>query len=52
MKKDLLDIVIGELLAVPPLIRREINRKVLRAAFAKVGEDISIPHATVWLLLL
>lgn len=51
MKKDMLDIVIGELLAVPPLIRRGINRKVVRAAFAKIGEDISIPHFEIMRLL-
>jgi len=51
MKKDMLDIVIGDLLAVPPLIRRGINRKVVRAAFAKVGEDISIPHFEIMRLL-
>jgi len=51
MKKDLLDIVIGDLLAVPPLIRRGINRKVIKAAFAKVGEDISVPHFEIMRLL-
>ena len=38
-------------MAVPPLIRRGINRKVLRVAFAKVGEDISIPHFEIMVLL-
>jgi DNA-binding MarR family transcriptional regulator len=51
MKKDMLDIVIGELLAVPPMIRRGINHKVIRAAFAKVGEDISVPHFEIMKLL-
>ena len=51
MKKDMLDIVIGELLGVPPMIRRGINRKVIRAAFAKVGEDISVPHFEIMRLL-
>ena len=51
MKKDMLDIVIGELLAVPPMIHRGINRKVIRAAFAKVGEDISVPHFEIMRLL-
>lgn len=51
MKKDMLDIVIGELLAVPPMIHRGINRKVIRAAFAKVGEDISVPHFEIMKLL-
>ena len=47
----MLDIAIGELLAVPPMIRRGINRKVIRAAFAKVGEDISVPHFEIMKLL-
>ena len=51
MKKDLLDIVIDDLLAVPPLIRRGINRKMVRAAFAKIGEDISVPHFEIMRLL-
>lgn len=51
MKKDMLDIVIGELLAVPPLIRRGINRKMMKAAFAKVGEDISVPHFEIMMRL-
>jgi DNA-binding MarR family transcriptional regulator len=51
MKKDMLDIAIGELLAVPPMIRRGINRKVIRAAYAKVGEDISVPHFEIMKLI-
>ena len=51
MKKDMLDIVIADLLMVRPLIRRGINRKMVRAAFAKVGEDITVPHFEIMMRL-
>lgn len=44
MNKKILNSVVGDLLAIPPLIRRGINRKVVKAAFDKVGEGIGVPH--------
>ena len=44
MKNNILDNVVGDLLSIPPLIRRGINRKVVKAAFDEVGEGIGVPH--------
>ena len=51
MKNNILDNVVGDLLSIPPLIRRGINRKVVRAAFDKVGEGISVPHFEIMMVL-
>jgi MarR family 2-MHQ and catechol resistance regulon transcriptional repressor len=51
MKKNILDSVVRELLAIPPLVRRGINRKVVRAAFNQVGKGISVPHFEIMKVL-
>jgi DNA-binding MarR family transcriptional regulator len=51
MKKEILDNVVGDILSLPPLIRRGINRKVIKAAFDKVGEGISVPHFEIMMVL-
>ena len=51
MKHKILDSVVGDLLSIPPLIRRGINRKVVKAAFDKIGEDISVPHFEIMMVL-
>ena len=44
MGKNVLDSVVRDLLSIPPLIRRSIQRKVFKSAFARIEEDISLPH--------
>lgn len=51
MKNKILNSVAGDLLSIPPLIRRGINRKVVKAAFVKVGEGISVPHFEIMMTL-
>ncbi|HEY96872.1 MAG TPA: MarR family transcriptional regulator [Dehalococcoidia bacterium] len=51
MNKKLLNSVAEDLLAIPPLIRRGINRKVVKAAFDKVGEGIGVPHFEIMMVL-
>jgi len=51
MKNNVLDNVVGDLLSIPPLIRRGINRKVVKAAFDEVGEGIGVPHFEIMMVL-
>ena len=51
MRKKDLDEVIGDLLSLTPLIRRSIHRKLLKAAFTKVEEDVSMPHLEIMKIL-
>ncbi len=51
MKNNILDSVVGDLLSIPFLIRRGINRKVVKAAFDKVGEGIGVPHFEIMMVL-
>ena len=44
MKSNVLEIVVEELLSIPPLIRRSIQRKMFKSVFAQIEEDISLPH--------
>ena len=44
MGNDFRDDVVEDLLSIPPLIRRRTHRKVLKTAFARIAEDISLPH--------
>ena len=43
--------MVGDLLSIPPLIRRGINRKVVKAAFDEVGEGIGVPHFEIMMVL-
>jgi DNA-binding MarR family transcriptional regulator len=47
MKIDILDSVVNDLLSITPLVRRNIQRKIVRTAFAKIEEDITLPHLEV-----
>ena len=51
MKNNILDNVVGDLLSIPPLIRRGINRKVVKAAFDEVGDGIGVPHFEIMMVL-
>ena len=51
MRKKVLDEVVNDLLSIPPLIRRSVNRKVLKTAFTQIGEGISVPHMEIMLIL-
>lgn len=51
MKKRILDSVVNDLLSITPLIRRNIQRKIVRTAFAQIEEDISLPHLEVLVTL-
>jgi DNA-binding MarR family transcriptional regulator len=44
MRSHILDNVVKDLLSIPPLIRRSIQRKVFKTAFARIEGDISLPH--------
>ncbi len=39
-----MDGVVRDFLSIPPLIRRSINKKVLKSAFAQTEEAISLPQ--------
>lgn len=47
MKKNIIDGVVKDLLSITPLIRRSIQRKVVRTAFSQVEEDITLPHLEI-----
>jgi MarR family 2-MHQ and catechol resistance regulon transcriptional repressor len=47
VKKSVIDSVVDDLLSIAPLIRRSIQRKVVRTAFAQTEEDISLPHLEI-----
>ncbi|HUT68902.1 MAG TPA: MarR family transcriptional regulator [Dehalococcoidales bacterium] len=47
MRKSILDSVVEDLLSIAPLIRRGIQRKVVRTAFAQIEEDITLPHLEI-----
>ena len=51
MRKQKLDEVIGDLLSLTPLIRRSIHRKLLKAAFTKIEEDVGQPHLEIMKIL-
>jgi len=51
MKRSVLDSVVKDLLSITPLIRRSIQRKVVRAAFAQIEEDITLPHLEIMKIL-
>ena len=47
MNKNMLDSVVNDLLSITPLVRRSIQRKVVRTAFAQIEEDITLPHLEI-----
>ena len=51
MRKKDLDEVIGDLLSITPRVRRSIHRKLLKAAFDKVEEDVGMPHLEIMKIL-
>ena len=52
MKPDVLDSVVSDLLSITPLIRRNIQRKLVRTAFAGIEEHITLPHLEIMLTLM
>ena len=46
MKKVMNDVV-KDLLSLTPLIRRSIQRKLVRTAFSQIEEDITLPHLEI-----
>jgi len=44
MRNTSRDSVIHDFLSIPSLMRRTINKKVLKCAFENIKEDISLPH--------
>lgn len=51
MKDEILDSVVDDLLSITPLVRRNMQRKLVRTAFASIEHHISLPHLEVMLLL-
>jgi DNA-binding MarR family transcriptional regulator len=50
MGQSILDSVVRDLLSIPPLMRRNIQRKVVRTAFSQI-EDLLLPHFEImWTL--
>jgi DNA-binding MarR family transcriptional regulator len=46
-RKNILDSVIQDLLSITPLVRRSIQRKLVRTAFAQIEADLSLPHLEI-----
>jgi DNA-binding MarR family transcriptional regulator len=51
MKEEILGSVVGDVLSITPLVRRSIQRKLVRTAFASIEHKISLPHVEIMLLL-
>jgi MarR family transcriptional regulator, organic hydroperoxide resistance regulator len=51
MKNEVLDSVVGELLSITPLVRRNIQRKLVRTAFAQIEHNITLPHLEIMMSL-
>jgi DNA-binding MarR family transcriptional regulator len=47
MKKSILDNIVNDLLSITPLIRRSIQRKLVRTAFARIEGDLTLPHLEI-----
>ena len=47
MRKVILDDIVNDLLSITPLIRRTIQRKLVRTAFAQIEADMSLPHIEI-----
>lgn len=52
MRTEILDKVIGDILSITPLVRRDIQRKVVKSAFSHIEHDISLPHLEIMKVLL
>jgi MarR family 2-MHQ and catechol resistance regulon transcriptional repressor len=46
-KEAILDSVVKDLLAITPLIRRNLQRKLMRTAFAQIEADLTLPHLEI-----
>jgi len=46
-RNSILDSVVKDLLSITPLIRRSIQRKLVRTAFAQIESDLSLPHLEI-----
>jgi MarR family 2-MHQ and catechol resistance regulon transcriptional repressor len=51
MQKDILERVAVDLLSIPPLLFREIRRKLIKAALANIDVDITPLHFEIMTLL-
>jgi DNA-binding MarR family transcriptional regulator len=47
MKKDAMNRIVRDLLSITPLVRRSIQRKLVRTAFSQIEEDITLPHLEI-----
>lgn len=47
MNQPVFDEVIRDLLSITPLIRRDIQRKLVKTAFVHVEQDITLPHLEI-----
>ena len=47
MNQPVYDEVIRDLLSLTPLIRRDIQRKLVKSAFTRVEHDITLPHLEI-----
>ena len=47
MRKVILDDIVNDLLSITPLIRRTIQKKLVRTAFAQIEADMSLPHMEI-----
>lgn len=47
MKRSAVDGIVEDLLSITPLVRRNIQRKLVRTAFAQIEEDITLPHLEI-----
>ena len=46
-RNSILDSVVEDLLSIIPLVRRSIQRKLVRTAFAQIEADLSLPHLEI-----
>jgi len=51
MRQKVHDQVIKDILSITPLVRRDIQRKVLKSAFTHVEHDITLPHLEIMKVL-
>ncbi len=47
MEKAIMNGIVKDLLSLTPLIRRSIQRKLVRTAFAQIEGDITLPHLEI-----
>ncbi len=51
MRQKVLDQVIKDILSITPLVRRDIQRKVVKSAFTHIEHDITLPHLEIMKVL-